>query len=135
MSSRSSWTDLVKVWIQLGQCLRASVATAPAGTSDEAYVVKKPTPPPRPASPPRPTQSTLPRCQVLTRKGSPPSFHSLLDRFLQRPKSPIRLPRAFLNRTVLTVAGKRVPFTRCMSKVARSQIKPLPTIVEMYTRH
>ncbi|OQR91064.1 hypothetical protein ACHHYP_05029 [Achlya hypogyna] len=133
MSSRT-WADLVKDWIQLGQFLRAAVERASPASMVEAYVVKKPVPPVHARrSPPLPTKSTLPPCQVLARQT--PGFNTLFDRFLRRPKSPIRLPRAFIGRTVLTVAGKRVPFTRCMAKVARSQIKPLPTIVEIHARH
>ncbi|OQS05417.1 hypothetical protein THRCLA_20623 [Thraustotheca clavata] len=125
-SSSMTWADLVKDWIQLGQCIQAA-----------AKIVKEPIPVQDESMDTEITYSmptlTVKKSQPVAR--STPTFNSFFDRFVRRPKSPIRLPKQFLNRTVLTVAGKRVPFTRCMAKVARSQIKPLPTIVEMNARH
>ncbi|ETW10427.1 hypothetical protein H310_00734 [Aphanomyces invadans] len=50
---------------------------------------------------------------------------------LRTPKAPaVRLPKCVLGKDKMTVSGKPIPFTRSMSKVARTQIHVLPTIDE-----
>ncbi|RHY12116.1 hypothetical protein DYB28_006948 [Aphanomyces astaci] len=61
----------------------------------------------------------------------------LLDKFmtlLSTPKLPaVRLPKCVLGKDNMTVSGKDIPFTRSMSKAARTQIPLLPTIDELST--
>ncbi|KAF0714034.1 Aste57867_4087 [Aphanomyces stellatus] len=103
------WDSSVRDYVALGNFMQN-------GASPRTLAAVKSAPPPTPIM-------TLDQLQSLLTK-----FLALLS----TPKPPaVRLPKSVLGKDAMTVSGKKIPFTRSMSKVARNQIQPLPTISEL----